>query len=146
MSRAEDLRRIEGALDKAVSVVSRFTPGEVEHVRKQGGDPLTEADTAINDVLLASLPVAGEGWLSEETVDDPSRLERSRVWVVDPIDGTREFVEGIPEWCISIGLIENGVAVAGAPLALWAAALWARSHEACGAVKRSERSRARRIR
>jgi len=46
-------------------------------------------------------------------VDDISRLERSRVWVVDPLDGTREFVQGIPEFCVSIGFVENGRAVAG---------------------------------
>ena len=108
MARRDDLLRIEGALARAVEVVSRFTPGEVEHVLKSGGDPLTEADTAINDVLFEALPVDGEGWLSEETADDPSRVERSRVWVVDPLDGTREFVAGVPEWCISIGLIEDG--------------------------------------
>jgi myo-inositol-1(or 4)-monophosphatase len=46
-------------------------------------------------------------------VDDPIRLECDRVWVVDPIDGTREFIQGVPEWCISIGLVEGGVPVAG---------------------------------
>ena len=55
----------------------------------------------------------GEGWLSEESVDDSARLEYERVWVVDPLDGTREFVAGIPEWCISVGFVENGQAVAG---------------------------------
>ncbi|MEA3501948.1 MAG: inositol monophosphatase family protein [Actinomycetota bacterium] len=54
-----------------------------------------------------------EGWLSEETTDDLGRLERSRVWIVDPIDGTREFIEGIPEWCVSIGLTVDGHPVTG---------------------------------
>ena len=54
-----------------------------------------------------------EGWLSEESVDDLSRLEKSRVWVVDPLDGTREFVAGIPEFCVSVAMVENGRAVAG---------------------------------
>ncbi len=55
----------------------------------------------------------GEGWLSEEEPDDLARLSCRLVWVVDPLDGTREFVDGIPEWCISVGLVEDGVAVAG---------------------------------
>jgi myo-inositol-1(or 4)-monophosphatase len=82
-------------------------------VVKQRGDPLTEADLAVNRVLEQILPRPGEGWLSEETRDDPERLRRSRVWVVDPIDGTQEFVAGIPEWCVSIGLVVDGVPVAG---------------------------------
>lgn len=113
MSRAEDLQRIAEALERAGRILERFTPGEVAHRSKAGGDPLTEADTAVNDLLLNDLPRDGEGWLSEETVDDPARLECRRVWIVDPLDGTREFVEGIPEWCVSIGLVESGRAVAG---------------------------------
>ena len=74
---------------------------------------MTAADQAVNELLLETLPGSDEGWLSEETADEPSRLDRQRVWVVDPIDGTQEFVEGIPEWCISIGLVEDGRAVAG---------------------------------
>jgi myo-inositol-1(or 4)-monophosphatase len=54
-----------------------------------------------------------EGWLSEESVDDPSRLQKKNVWIVDPLDGTREFVAGIPEFCISIGYAVNGRCVAG---------------------------------
>ena len=108
-----DLKRIEHALVAAKEVVADFTPGAIESVLKTGGDPLTKADIAVNEVLLESLPQPGEGWLSEETADDATRLERNRVWVVDPIDGTREFIQGIPEWCISVGLVENGRAVAG---------------------------------
>ena len=59
------------------------------------------------------LPREGEGWLSEETADDPVRLMKRRVWIVDPIDGTKEFVRGRPEWCVSVGLVEDGRAVAG---------------------------------
>ena len=80
---------------------------------KQGDDPVTAADIAVNDVLLGLLPQPGEGWLFEETVDGTDRLGRDRVWIVDPIDATREFVQGIPEWSISIGLIEHGRPVAG---------------------------------
>jgi myo-inositol-1(or 4)-monophosphatase len=113
MSREEDLGRIAEALEKARSILSDFTAGAVEHRVKQGDDPVTEADLRVNDAMLACLPQEGEGWLSEETADEPSRLDRRRVWVVDPLDGTREFVAGIPEWCVSIGLVEDGRAVAG---------------------------------
>jgi myo-inositol-1(or 4)-monophosphatase len=55
----------------------------------------------------------GEGWLSEESADDLHRLKKNRVWVVDPLDGTREFVAGVPEWCVSVALVENGRPIAG---------------------------------
>ena len=53
------------------------------------------------------------GWLSEETVDSEERLERKRVWIVDPLDGTKEFIEGIPHFSVSIGLVDNGEPVIG---------------------------------
>jgi len=112
--RARDLARIREALEAAAEAVRPFTPGAVAYRNKSSrGDPVTAADHAINDVLLTLLPERGEGWLSEETVDDARRLECRRLWVVDPLDGTREFVDGIPEWCISIGLVEEGRPVAG---------------------------------
>jgi myo-inositol-1(or 4)-monophosphatase len=113
MSRADDLRRIAQALEAARRILARFTPGEIEHRSKLGGSPVTEADTAVNETLCAMLPRADEGWLSEETADDPVRLKKERVWVVDPLDGTKEFIKGIPEWGVSIGLVEAGRPVAG---------------------------------
>lgn len=113
MSREDDLRRITEALVEAEKALEPFTPGAIEATRKAGGSPVTEADLAVNAVLERILPRPGEGWLSEETRDEPSRLEKSRCWIVDPVDGTKEFVQGIPEWCISIGLVEDGKPVAG---------------------------------
>lgn len=114
MTRHDDLARIRAGLKAAAEVVRPFTPGAVEFERKSDrDDPVTEADHAINEVLHRLLPQEGEGWLSEETSDSPDRLALRRVWVVDPLDGTREFVDGIPEWCISIGLVEDGTPVAG---------------------------------
>jgi myo-inositol-1(or 4)-monophosphatase len=113
MSREEDLGRIREGLERARSILSAFTAGAVEHRVKQADDPVTEADLRVNDALRACLPRGDEGWLSEETADDPVRLDKERVWVVDPLDGTREFVQGIPEWCVSIGLVEDGRAGAG---------------------------------
>ena len=98
----------------AADAIQPFTSGEVDfEIKEERGDPLTAADEAADRVLREVLPRRGEGWLSEESIDDPIRLGCRRVWVVDPIDGTREFVEGIPEWCISVGLVEDGVPVAG---------------------------------
>lgn len=112
-SYADILQRIHSALDAARVVFARFTPGAIEAEYKAGHDPVTEADRAIDAVLRQNLLRDGEGWLSEESVDDPSRLDKKHVWVVDPLDGTREFVQGIPEFCVSIGFVDNGRPVAG---------------------------------
>jgi len=114
--RQEDLRRIEAALREAEKALAPFTPGAIAVERKAGGDPVTEADQRVDDVLRRMLPESGEGWLSEETVDDHARLGKNRAWIVDPLDGTREFVEGIPQWSVSIGLVEDGQPVAGGVL------------------------------
>jgi myo-inositol-1(or 4)-monophosphatase len=107
------LTRIEAGLEAARVIFEQFTPGEVETEFKAGHDPVTKADRAIDAALRANLLRAGEGWLSEETVDNADRLDKRRAWVVDPLDGTREFVKGLPEFCVSIGFVENGKPVAG---------------------------------
>src|SRR6266568_6393408 len=107
------LERIQTAIEAAKLVFSRFTPGEIAAEYKAGHDPVTEADRELDAVLRKNLLREDEGWLSEESADDPSRLVRERVWVVDPLDGTREFVEGIPEFCVSIAMVERGKPVAG---------------------------------
>lgn len=109
----EILHRIEAALEAARAVFSRFTLGEIEAEYKIGHDPVTEADRAVDAALRQNLLRDDEGWLSEESIDDMSRLTKDRVWVVDPLDGTREFVAGIPEFCVSIGFVEDGQPVAG---------------------------------
>ena len=112
-SSEETLERIHAALEAGREVLNRFTPGAIDAEYKAGHDPVTEADRTVDDVLRKLLLREGEGWLSEETVDDFSRLDKARVWVVDPLDGTREFVQGIPEFCVSIAMVENGIPVAG---------------------------------
>lgn len=112
-SYGEILKRIHSAVEASREVFARFTPGAIETEYKTGHDPVTEADRALDAVLRKELLREEEGWLSEESVDDPIRLQHSRVWVVDPLDGTREFVKGIPEFCVSIGFVENGRPVAG---------------------------------
>lgn len=110
---AGDLERIRDALQEAGALLRRFSRHAVEVRYKAHGSPVTEADLAVDAALRRALPRAGEGWLSEETPDRPGRLACRRVWVVDPLDGTREFLEGVPQWNVSIGLVDNGVATAG---------------------------------
>jgi myo-inositol-1(or 4)-monophosphatase len=108
MDYSEPLSRIEKALVAAQETLKAFTPGAIESKAKAGGDPVTEADLLLDKVLKEHLLADGEGWLSEETRDDHCRLDKECVWIVDPLDGTREFIEGIPEWCVSIAYIVSG--------------------------------------
>jgi myo-inositol-1(or 4)-monophosphatase len=82
---------------------------------KSEGSPVTEADIAVDRHLEARLKAAlpDYGWLSEESTDDPARLQAGRVIIVDPIDGTRGFIAGDDTWCVSIGIVENGRPIAG---------------------------------
>jgi myo-inositol-1(or 4)-monophosphatase len=70
-----------------------------------------EADRTLRTMLHESFPEYG--WLSEETVDNTRRLGCGRVWIVDPLDGTKEFIKGIPEFSVAIALVEDGVPVVG---------------------------------
>jgi len=107
------LARIADALRAATTIAKQYSPGTF-HVADDGSrNVVTEVDRKISDILHVQLLRPGEGWLSEEDRDDKVRLGRKIVWVVDPLDGTREFVDGIPEWCISIGLVVDGLSVAG---------------------------------
>jgi myo-inositol-1(or 4)-monophosphatase len=93
---------------------------------KADGSPVTEADIAVDRLLRrrlgALLPDCA--WLSEESKDDPARLRARRVWVVDPIDGTRAFMTGRPDWSIAAALVEDGRPVLAAVLAPLAEALY----------------------
>ena len=84
--------------------------GDFEQWNKSPNNPVSEVDITVDQFLRGALrdvdPAAG--WLSEETTDNAERLLRSRVWVVDPIDGTRDFVRGRRGWAISIALVEGG--------------------------------------
>ncbi len=89
-----------------------------QDVRKWEKSPnnfVCEVDLAIDELLRARLSalLPDAGWLSEETADDLARLSASRVWVVDPIDGTRDFLRHRPGWAISVALVENGQPVIG---------------------------------
>ena len=90
-----------------------------EHLKswtKAGDSPVTEADIAVDHFLRERLTRLRPdcGWLSEETEDDRARLGGSRLWIVDPIDGTRAYVAGRTDWSVSVALVENGRPVAAA--------------------------------
>lgn len=116
---AGDLR---GELDRAMEatraagarIMGAFRTGE--EVRYKSPDqPVTDADLSADRLLRERLIRAfpSDGWLSEETADSPERLMARRVWIVDPIDGTRSFVEGSEEFAVSVALAVDGRAVLG---------------------------------
>ncbi|QMW24329.1 3'(2'),5'-bisphosphate nucleotidase CysQ [Sandaracinobacteroides saxicola] len=75
---------------------------------KSPGNPCTSADLAVDHLLRARLPQQDIGWLSEESAASPNRLAATRLWVVDPIDGTRDYARRRPGWAISLALVEHG--------------------------------------
>lgn len=81
----------------------------------ENASPVSEADIVLDKFLASALLTARPtyGWLSEETADDLRRLEHERVFIVDPIDGTRGFIRGEDSWTVSLAVVENGVPVAG---------------------------------
>ena len=83
---------------------------------KGASSPVSEADIAVNDLLEARLRSATPdyGWLSEESADDEARLRKRLTWIVDPIDGTRAYLAGREDWCVSVALVENAVPVLAA--------------------------------
>ena len=92
---------------------------DVRNWIKGASSPVSDADIAANDLLERRLRSATPdyGWLSEESVDDPARLEKRRVWIVDPIDGTRSYLAGRSDWCVSVALVENAAPILAAVFA-----------------------------
>jgi len=110
-----DRDRLAAAVQEAGAVAKRFFRGPLKQWTKGHGDsPVTEADIAANDILHKHLLEPGDGWLSEESENDPNRMGASRVWVVDPIDGTRSFIAGREDWSVSAALVVAGRPVAAA--------------------------------
>lgn len=111
-----DLPLLEAAAREAGAIARASFGKSVETWSKGAAGPVTEVDLAIDALLKEKLRAARPdyGWLSEETPDTPERLSRSRVFIVDPIDGTQAFIQRQPQFSISIGVVEDGRAVAGA--------------------------------
>ena len=117
-SRAADRDRLAAAVRDGGAIALKFFRGTFKSWTKGTGDsPVSEADIAVNDLLRQRLPELGDGWLSEESENDPTRFGARRVWVVDPIDGTRAFIAGREDWSVSIALVEAGRPVVAAVFA-----------------------------
>lgn len=113
---SDDLALMLDASRRASDIAMAHFRQDPEVWYKHGGrSPVSEADIAIDQLLKKLLLEArpGYGWLSEEAEDTEHRLAYKRVFIVDPIDGTRAYVAGRPDWCISVGLVEDGRPVAG---------------------------------
>lgn len=108
------LDRIEHALAATRDLARDLADRDIENgLRKEA---IKQAERQISDRLREALLEAGEGWLCEEDADDQTRLGCDIAWVIDPVDGTQEFITGVPEWSISVGLAVCGDAVAGGVL------------------------------
>lgn len=114
--READFELLREAVNEGGRIAKHYYDNGFEHWDKAKGDPVSEADLAVDKALKEALGGARPdyGWLSEETEDDLSRLERERVWIVDPIDGTRAFVKNRPHFTICAALVEHGLPVLGA--------------------------------
>ena len=112
----EELISAKVAARNAGKILMKYYQSDNKEVKMKGVDnPVTiadnEADQYLCDFLTGEFP--NDGWLSEETVDTDERLNKDRVWIVDPLDGTKEFIEGIPHFSVSIGLVYNSEPVVG---------------------------------
>ena len=103
------------AAREAGAAIARYYRGEITAREKGHDNPVTAADLEANAIIHRHVGTAfpGDGWLSEETADSTDRLARARVWVVDPLDGTKEFIQRIPEFCVCVALVEDGRPVVG---------------------------------
>jgi myo-inositol-1(or 4)-monophosphatase len=114
LSRALDIAR-EAALSAGEILERHFRERSFEIDHKGKDNPVTTADFDADSEIKRLLrgPFPSYGWLSEETADNSDRLSCRRVWIVDPLDGTKEFIKGIPEFVIAIALAEEGVPLLG---------------------------------
>ncbi len=123
---ADDVALLTAAAREAGEIAMRWFRRDPQVWQKAGGSPVSEADLAVDrhlkDRLLAARP--DYGWLSEETADGPERLARRRVFVVDPIDGTRAFVAGDEQWTVSLAVVEAGRPIVAALAQPATGALW----------------------
>ncbi|XUU61327.1 3'(2'),5'-bisphosphate nucleotidase CysQ [Erythrobacter sp. HA6-11] len=108
-----DSARLNAIVSEAGRIALSRWPGaghEVEMWEKEPGHPVSVADIEVDSFLKRELGklLPSAGWLSEETADNPARLKNDLVWLVDPIDGTRDFIRGRSGWAISVALVSNG--------------------------------------
>ena len=110
-----DLSIAKTAAIEAGGIILNYYKADYEIKDKGYHNPVTTADNAadtrLKEILTETRPEYG--WLSEETVDSHKRLKKERVWIVDPLDGTKEFIEGVPHFVVSVSLVENGIPIVG---------------------------------
>ncbi|WP_425374803.1 3'(2'),5'-bisphosphate nucleotidase CysQ [Mesorhizobium tamadayense] len=111
----EDLALLRDAAREAGAIAMHYFGNNPQVWMKGGTSPVSEADHAADAYLRETLLKARPdyGWLSEETADDHARLSARRTFVVDPIDGTRGFLDGLHSWCVSVAVVEDGRSLAG---------------------------------
>lgn len=113
-----DRSRLDAILDEAGKIAAGLWPGAGHTVtswEKEPGSPVCDADIEVDGFLRQELGklLPSAGWLSEETADDPKRLDKGLIWLVDPVDGTRDFLRGRSGWCVSVALISEGKPLIG---------------------------------
>jgi myo-inositol-1(or 4)-monophosphatase len=108
-------RLAEAVREAGALALSMFKTPLKNWTKGEALSPVSDADIAVDVLLRERLTGDGESiaWLSEESVDDLARLDARYVWIVDPIDGTRAYIAGLPDWAVSAALVENGRPVAG---------------------------------
>ena len=111
----DDLEIALKASKKAGDIIMKYYKTDYEINEKGYQNPVTTADKKADSFLKKTLLDARPdyGWLSEETIDSTSRLSKERVWIVDPLDGTKEFIEGVSQFVVSVGLVQNGKPIVG---------------------------------
>ena len=117
--RADDVTLLKDTVREAGALALSLFRTELKNWTKGASSPVSEADIAVNDLIETRLRRATPdyGWLSEESADDEQRLDKPLVWIVDPIDGTRGYLAGREDWCVSVALVENTSPVLGAVFA-----------------------------
>lgn len=110
-----DLKLALDASKEAGKIIMQYYRADYEIKEKGYHNPVTTADNEADSFLKSTLTDAMPeyGWLSEETVDSKDRLDKERVWIVDPLDGTKEFIEGVPHFVVSIALVDKGIPIIG---------------------------------
>ncbi len=113
---AQDFDLIRDTAQEAGKLALSYWGRSIQKQRKSDGSEVTEADHAVDALLAERLKKArpSYGWLSEESAEHDDRLKARRVWIVDPIDGTRAFIEGRDDWVIALALIEDHTPVLAA--------------------------------
>ena len=120
------LEEVASIVDEAGRIAAGRCGTDYKQWEKVPGHPVCEVDLAVDAFLQDRLGALDPdaGWLSEETLDDSDRIERRRLWVVDPIDGTRDYLRNRPGWCVSVALVEDRVPVLGVLSAPQRGELW----------------------